>query len=144
TLLGYLRSREQGDAMALRRVEQTGFEPRQFARNVIDNFLGDAFRHGLFHADLHPANLMILPGNVVGYIDFGITGVISPYSRQHLMLMTMALAQGDMDRLASEFLMLSVYGADSDPEGFGTGLHELARDWYEHDGRHRRLQVNFP
>src|SRR5258708_7283562 len=86
---------------------------------------------------------MILRDNVVGYIDFGITGVISPYSRQHLMLMTMALAQGDMDRLASEFLMLSVYGGDSDPEGFRTSLHEVARDWYEHDGRHRRLQVNF-
>ena len=25
----------------------------------------------MFHADLHPANLMILPGNIVGYLDFG-------------------------------------------------------------------------
>jgi ubiquinone biosynthesis protein len=143
TLLQLLRARERGDELLQRRLDAMGFDGRRFAANVIDNLIGDAFRHGLYHADLHPANLMILPGNVVGYVDFGITGVISPYSRQHLMLMTLALAQGDMDRLASEFLMLSVYGGDSDPEGFRTGLRELSRDWYEHDGRHRRLQVNF-
>jgi len=58
----------------------------KLARYIIDNFLGDAFQHGVFHADLHPANLRFLPGNVVGYVDFGITGVISRYSRQILSL----------------------------------------------------------
>jgi hypothetical protein len=28
----------------------------------------------MFHADLHPANLMICSDNTVGYIDYGITG----------------------------------------------------------------------
>jgi ubiquinone biosynthesis protein len=143
TLLEYLRARERGDQVLQRRLKAMGFDGHRFAANVIDNLIGDAFRNGLYHADLHPANLMILPDNVVGYIDFGITGVLSRYSRQHLMLMTLALAQGDMERLASEFLMLSVYGPDSDPAGFRTGLHELARDWYQPDGRRRRLQVNF-
>ncbi len=143
TLLAYLRARERGDQVLQQRLKAMGFDGHRFAANVIDNLIGDAFRHGLYHADLHPANLMILPDNVVGYIDFGITGVLSPYSRQHLMLMTLALAQGDMERLASEFLMLSVYGTDSDPAGFRAGLHELARGWYESDGKQRRLQVNF-
>ena len=40
----------------------TGRAQRIFARHVIDNFLGDAFRYGVFHADLHPANLLVLPG----------------------------------------------------------------------------------
>ncbi|HYL05414.1 MAG TPA: AarF/UbiB family protein [Thermoanaerobaculia bacterium] len=143
TLLAYLRARERGDQVLPRRLKAMGFDGHRFAANVIDNLIGDAFRNGLYHADLHPANLMILPDNVVGYIDFGITGVLSPYSRQHLMLMTLALAQGDMDRLAGEFLMLSVYGPASDPAAFRTGLHELARGWYEQEAGQRRLQVNF-
>ena len=143
TLLDYLRARELGDEVMQQRLKGMGFDGRRFAANVIDNFLGDAFRHGLYHADLHPANLMILPGNVVGYIDFGITGVLSPYSRRHLMVMTMALAQGDMETLSSQFLKLSVYGPGSDLAGFRRGLGELSRDWYEHDGRHKRLRVNF-
>jgi predicted unusual protein kinase regulating ubiquinone biosynthesis (AarF/ABC1/UbiB family) len=143
TLLDYLRARERGDEVLLRRLATTGFDAREFAANVVDNFLGDAFRNGLYHADLHPANLMILPNSVVGYIDFGITGVLSPYSRQHLMAMTLALAQGDMSTIDTAFLKLSVYGSGSDLEGFRKGLHELSLDWYEHDGRDRRLRVNF-
>jgi ubiquinone biosynthesis protein len=27
--------------------------------------------HGLFHADPHPGNILVLPGNVVAFIDFG-------------------------------------------------------------------------
>jgi ubiquinone biosynthesis protein len=143
TMLDYLRARERGDEVMLQRLKAAGFDGRRFAANIIDNFLGDAFRHGIYHADLHPANLMILPGNVVGYIDFGITGVLSPYSRRHLVIMTLALAQGDMETLQSQFLKLSVFDASSDLAGFRAGLHELARGWYGHDGRHKRLQVNF-
>lgn len=143
TLLDYLRAREQGDEMLPQRLRAAGFEGQRFAANIIDNFLGDAFRHGIYHADLHPANLMILPDNVVGYVDFGITGVLSPYSRRHLMIMTLALAQGDMETLQSQFLKLSVFDESSDLAGFQMGLHELARDWYDHDGRQKRLRVNF-
>ena len=143
TLIDYMRARERGDEVLPRRLKAMGYDGRRFAANVIDNFLGDAFRHGLYHADLHPANLMILPGNVVGYIDFGITGVLSPYSRRHLMIMTLALAQGDMETLSSQFLKLSVFGRNSDVAGFRLGLAELSRDWYEHEGGHKRLRVNF-
>lgn len=143
TLLDYLRAREQGNEVLLQRLKAAGFDGQRFAGNIIDNFLGDAFRHGIYHADLHPANLMILPGSVVGYVDFGITGVLSPYSRQHLLIMTLALAQGDMETLQSQFLKLSEYDSSSDLEGFRFGLHALARDWYDHDGRRKRLRVNF-
>src|SRR5262249_44845047 len=95
TVLNYLRAAAAGDDRVLRRLAAGGFDPAAFARNLIDNFLGDAFRHGAFHADLHPANLMVLPGNVVGYIDFGITGVLSIYSRRHLVAMTYAYTRGD-------------------------------------------------
>src|SRR5262249_40550541 len=77
TVSEYLRQVEAGK----RPPTGAGFAPRVFAGRLIDNFLGDAFRHGMFHADLHPGNLMIMPGNVVGYIDFGISGVLSRYSR---------------------------------------------------------------
>jgi len=143
TLLGYLRAREQDNAMALRRVELAGFEPRQFARNVIDNFLGDAFRHGLFHADLHPANLMILPGNVVGYVDFGITGILSHYSRRHLIRMTLAYTQADLDGMCEAFFRVSVMDASSDPDGFRDRLKRMADSWYDLQGRERQLRKNF-
>ena len=143
TLLGYLRARDAGDEMTLRRQEMAGFEPNQFARNIIDNFLGDAFLHGMFHADLHPANLMILPDNVVGYVDFGITGVLSHYSRRHLVSLTLAYTSADLDAMCDSFFKVAVMDAHSDPEGFRAGMAALAGTWYDLQGRERKLRKNF-
>jgi ubiquinone biosynthesis protein len=141
TVLDYLRAREHGDGPAV--AGAGGFDPNQFARHIIENFLGDAFRHGMFHADLHPANLMILPGNVVGYIDFGITGVLSRYSRRHLIAMTLAYTRGDLDGMCASFFRVSALAAGADVDGFRAGLKRLADDWYEMRGRERRLRKNF-
>ncbi|MEM7583181.1 MAG: AarF/UbiB family protein [Acidobacteriota bacterium] len=143
TLLEYLRARERGDEVAVRRLEPPGFDRRRFAANIIDNFLGDAFENGIYHADLHPANLIILPDSVVGYIDFGITGVISRHGRRHLVAMTLALAGGDMDTLNDQFLEVSAYDPKADPQAFRAGLDRLAEDWYREEDGERRLKVNF-
>lgn len=143
TLLDYLRARAAADEMTLRRLELAGFEPQGFARNVIDNFLGDAFRYGMFHADLHPANLMILPGNVVGYIDFGITGVLSHYSRRHLVALTLAYTRADLEGMCDAFFKVSELDRSSDPQGFREGLNRMADSWYELKGREHRLRKNF-
>jgi ubiquinone biosynthesis protein len=143
TVLNYLRALEKDDARLVERLAGMGFDPNVFARNIIDNFLGDAFRYGMFHADLHPANLMILPGNVVGYIDFGITGVLSPYSRHHLIAMTLAYTRGDIEGMCASFFKVSAMGPDSDADGFREGLKRLADEWYERRGKERRLRKNF-
>ena len=131
-LLHYLRAQEAGDP-DLERLEPRGFERKRFASNVIDNFLGDAFSNGFYHADLHPGNLLILDDNVVGYIDFGITGVMSAHGRRHLVVMTLALATGDMDLFSKHFLQLATFEEASDPVAFRTGLDELAEQWYGAD-----------
>jgi ubiquinone biosynthesis protein len=143
TVLNYLRAAEGQDARVFDRLAASNFDPSAFARNIIDNFLGDAFRHGLFHADLHPANLMILPGNVVGYIDFGITGVLSQYSRRHLTAMTLAYTRGDIGGMCESFFKVSATGPDSDVEGFRQRLRQQSEEWYEMRGRERRLRKNF-
>jgi len=143
TLLGYLRARERDDEERIREIESQGFDRRRFASHIIENFLSNAFRHGIYHADLHPANLMILKDSVVGYIDFGITGVLSPYARRHLVKMTLALAQGDMEMFNEAFLQITVHGPGSDLPGFRRGLDELALGWYEETGTGRRLRANF-
>jgi len=143
TVLNYLRAQDAKDSSFLERLSAAGFDPNAFARNIIDSFLGDAFRYGMFHADLHPANLMILPDNVVGYLDFGITGVLSRYSRQHLIAMTLAYTRGDLEGMCASFFKVSALGPDSDVEAFRDGLKRLADDWYEMRGRERRLRKNF-
>lgn len=143
TVLAYLRAIETNDELMLHRLKSSGFDAHQVARHIIDNFLGDAFQHGIFHADLHPANLMILPDNVVGYVDFGITGVISRYSRQNLVALTLAYTRGDLDGMCEAFFNVSAIDRESDVQKFRNGLKRLADGWYEMTGKQRRLRKNF-
>ncbi len=142
TVIDYLRYLETDDEATLATLRAQGFEPTRFVCNVLDNFLGDAYRHGMFHADLHPANLMILPGNVVGYIDFGITGLLSRYSRQSLVTLTLNLGRGDLEGMCAAFFKVSAMNAESNVGGFRKGMKKLAEGWYENHGKERRLTKN--
>lgn len=139
TLLDYLRALESGDQVLVKRLEGRGFDRRVFAGNIVANFVGDAFRHGIYHADLHPANLIIVDGNRVGYIDFGITGQMSRYSRRHLLAMTLALSRGDLEAIKTEYLKITVHDAASDIAAFRAGVDRLAVAWYDQSGGQRRL-----
>lgn len=143
TVLDYLRALNAGDEWTAYRLRANGFDPNRFARHIIDNFLGDAFRYGVFHADLHPANLMILPDDVVGYVDFGITGVLSHYSRRHLVAMTLAYTRADVAGMAEAFFKLTFRGADADPEAFRQRLAEVSQEWYDGEGADTVFKKNF-
>lgn len=143
TALAYLRAPEPGGDPAKPGTVKAEFDRDRFARHVIRNFVGDVFRHGVFHADLHPANLLVLPGEVVGYVDFGITGVLSGYSRRHLIAMTLACTRADVGGMADAFFSLATSGSESDTGLFRTSLAEVSETWYEGEGSKTVLKKNF-
>lgn len=135
TISEYLRDRDAAHPHAA-----SDFNPELFASRLIDNFLGDAFRHGMFHADLHPGNLMIMQGNVVGYIDFGISGVLSRYSRRHLISMTLAYARGDLEAMCESFFRITTFDRNADIQAFRQRLKEVSADWYGTSQSQSRLR----
>lgn len=142
TIVDYMRAVETDDEVILKRLQNMGFDLDQFARNIISNFLGGSFNYGLFHADLHPANLMILKDNVVGYVDFGITGVISVYAREALISLTLAYTRADIEKMTEVFLSLSTFGANADPSGLNAGLRHGATQWYKMENCRPVLKTN--
>ncbi|MEM7586772.1 MAG: AarF/UbiB family protein, partial [Acidobacteriota bacterium] len=126
----------------LRRLAAFGFQPDRFAAHVIDNFFYQSLAYGLYHADIHPANLMILPGNVVGYLDLGITGTLSPYSRRHLAALTLACTRGDLEGMAAAFQRISSADAAA-AQRYCAGLARLSDSWYERAGVSLRLRKSF-
>jgi ubiquinone biosynthesis protein len=135
TVSDYLRNPEEGKARA-----PAGSDPNTLAAHLIDNFLGDAFRHGMFHADLHPGNLVIMSGNVVGYVDFGISGVLSRYSRRHLISMTLAYARGDLDGMCESFFRITTSDKNANVQRFRERLQEVSSTWYGIHATQRRLR----
>src|SRR4051812_39030689 len=55
-----------------------------------------------FHADIHPANIIILPGNAIGYVDFGIVGVLTDDVRESLIQYTWHFYRGNTERAVAQ------------------------------------------
>ena len=72
------------DADYLASLRARGYDPDRIVRNLDWNMLNQVFVHGYFHADLHPANLFVLPGNAIGYVDYGIVGSLPDDTRDSL------------------------------------------------------------
>ncbi|MBM3736939.1 MAG: AarF/ABC1/UbiB kinase family protein [Acidobacteria bacterium] len=130
SVAAYLRILEANDTEQINALKAKGFDSPVFVGNVITNFLSDAFRFGVFHADLHPANLLILPGNVVGYVDFGIVAVLTPEARRKQIELTLAYSSGDPQAIFDAFLNICMVSESADLRGMRRRMEQLTRDWY--------------
>jgi ubiquinone biosynthesis protein len=140
SVASYLRMLESDDETQLNFLQSKGFNPSVFSSNVISNFLSDAFRFGLFHADLHPANLLILPNNVVGYVDFGIVATLTPEARWKQIELTLAYASGNPEAIYDGFMNICMIGQDADLPGIRRRIEEFAHDWYAEPAVGGRVQ----
>ena len=66
--------------------------------------LNQVYVFGCFHADLHPANLFVLPGNAIGYVDFGVIGQLPDDVRSSLTLYSWRLFQQNVAGAVKELM----------------------------------------
>src|SRR5690606_12398162 len=57
------------------------------------------FEHGFFHADPHPGNLFVLPGEVIAPIDMGMMGTLEPELVDALLELLVGLLLRDADKI---------------------------------------------
>ncbi|MCB9664438.1 MAG: AarF/ABC1/UbiB kinase family protein [Alphaproteobacteria bacterium] len=66
------------------------------------------FDHGFFHADAHPGNVLVLPGDVIGLLDFGMVGRLTSQMRNDVILILFALQRGDYRSIARLFYDIAI------------------------------------
>ncbi len=76
-----------------------GMDLETIAENGARMGLREIFEFGFFHADPHPGNIFVLPGNVVAPVDFGITGYLDEQSMQVIGNVFLGILDRDVDRV---------------------------------------------
>jgi ubiquinone biosynthesis protein len=87
------------------------------------------YRDGFFHADLHPGNLMVLPGPKCGFIDLGMVGRFDEDLRRTLLYYFYCLVIGDVENASRYLLAVADAGPRADPQGFRREVEDISRRW---------------
>lgn len=87
------------------------------------------YRDGFFHADLHPGNLLILPGPRAGFIDLGMVGRMDEEVRRTMMYYYYCLVIGDVENGARYLASVADVGPGGDAEGFRKAVEDVSRRW---------------
>lgn len=90
------------------------------------------YEDGFFHADLHAANLIVLPGPKLGFIDLGMVGRFDEKMKRNMLHYFYALVNGDVERTAKHLLSMATVGKKGDPEGFKRAAADLFRRYLLH------------
>ena len=88
-------------------IDEAGMDRKRLAQTAADAVLKMIMVDGLFHADPHPGNFFILPGERIAFIDFGMIGRLSEVRRQQIMKLLLALMQNDAEGLCAILLQWS-------------------------------------
>jgi ubiquinone biosynthesis protein len=72
-----------------------GHDPKHLAQLCATAYMKMIFDEGCFHADPHPGNLLAMPGDKLGLLDFGMVGRVNEQLRDEMEEILLAVAQKD-------------------------------------------------
>ena len=104
----------------------------QLAHNAVEVVIKMIFEDGFFHADPHPGNILILgpPSEpVIGLLDLGLVGHLSPAMRDGAVDLMVAAVRNDMDALADALMSLGRPTRKIDQAAFRADVSTLARKY---------------
>jgi ubiquinone biosynthesis protein len=70
------------------------------------------FEEGLFHADPHPGNVLVLPDGQLSLLDFGMTGELDEQMRESLTLLLESVVKGDARAATEAYLEMAPQGSE--------------------------------
>jgi ubiquinone biosynthesis protein len=68
----------------LESIEALGVDPEPLVSEIVKAFFLTAVRYGVFHADVHAGNLLLLRDGRIGILDWGIVGRLDAENVEHL------------------------------------------------------------
>jgi ubiquinone biosynthesis protein len=101
------------------------------ASHIVWNALNQIYRFGYFHADPHPANLIVLPGDAIGYVDFGIVGKLDDQTTHALRYFAQSLFAGHTGTAVDEFMRFLTPSGRTDIRAARRDLVEAMNNYVE-------------
>jgi ubiquinone biosynthesis protein len=102
-----------------------GVDRKLLARHVLDASFNQLFVDGLFHGDPHPGNVIVMEGDRIGLLDFGLVGRLTKGMQESIILLVLAISLKDPDTVARLLYKVGVPDERINLHQFRADIHDV-------------------
>jgi ubiquinone biosynthesis protein len=125
---------EHIDGIKMDRVEEirrAGIDPKEVAMIGLRSFSRQLMQAGIFHADPHPGNTIVMYDGRVSLVDFGIVGYLDEETMLQIAHVFLGFAEHDYDLVMEAFEAAGLIRSNNmDMAGFRRDLKEISEPFY--------------
>jgi predicted unusual protein kinase regulating ubiquinone biosynthesis (AarF/ABC1/UbiB family) len=106
-----------------------GIEPKTLARKIVRIMQRELLEELFYHADPHPANIVVLPNNKLCFIDFGAIGRFSTQTRKGWRELQYHVMKGDITRMVNASLNFAGPLPPMDVHRLASTMEQVYAEW---------------
>ncbi len=111
------------------RLADSGCDLNEFARRAANMYVKMIFHDGVYHADPHPGNYMVMPDGVVGVLDCGMIGRLDETLREDFEALILCFVDQDARELANLVVRLGSVPANLDFDALRADVSEFVSEF---------------
>ena len=100
----------------IKEIKKRKLDFNEIIKNSFDAVMTQVFVHGLFHADPHPGNVIIMRNNSIAFIDFGIVGYFDEKLKNKCIDLLYGIVEQNEDLIMDTLTSMGMEGDDIDYE----------------------------
>jgi ubiquinone biosynthesis protein len=111
-------------------LDAAGYDRSRIALNAARMIIKQVLDDGFFHADPHPGNFVVMPGEVIGAMDFGMVGHLSHRARSDLIRLYIVAVQLDEEGIVNQLIRMGVVSGTLDRPRLQRDVTRLLRKYH--------------
>jgi ubiquinone biosynthesis protein len=129
-----LKAIRLGDLHYLQKLEDQQYDLHLIARRIHWSSLNQFYRDGMFHSDLSPAGILVLPDNRIAHVDFAVVGRFTEAHQDSFRFFMQFALREQFDEATEELLRWIEPAPNTDVTGFRRDMSAVLEDYL--DGFH--------
>lgn len=111
-------------------LDAAGYDRHRIAAHSARMITKEILEDGFFHADPHPGNFVVMPGEIIGLMDFGMVGHLSPADKADLARLYVVAMQQDVPGAADQLMRMGVADQRVDRLALERDLRRMMHKYY--------------
>jgi ubiquinone biosynthesis protein len=111
-------------------LDAAGYDRHRVALHAAHIIIKEVLEDGFFHADPHPGNLLVMPDEVIGAMDFGMVGRLSQADRLNLIRLYTVAIRLDAATVVEQLLRMGAAAANVDRHTLEHDISHLLTKYY--------------